>query len=137
MFITEAARRAGVKAATLRYYERIGLVRPRARRDSGYREYSTDDVRVVRFIRRAQELGLSLDDARQLLGLRRVSPAQRAAVRAVAARRLEDVSQRIADLARVKRALESLVASCCEGATPECPILEALDRGTKEVALDV
>lgn len=133
MLITEAARQAGVRAATLRYYERIGLVRPGARRASGYREYTADDIRVVRFIRRAQELGLSLDDAKQLLALRRVRPAQRGAVRAVAARRLDDVEQRIADLTRVKRALESLVTSCCEGGTPECPILDALDRDTQEV----
>lgn len=132
MFITEAATHAGVRPATLRYYERIGLLRPSARRQSGYRDYTEDDVRVVRFIRRAQELGLSLDDAKQLLALRRVKPAQRAAVRGVAARRLRDISERIADLTRVQRALESLVASCCDGGTPACPILEALDADREE-----
>lgn len=129
MLIAEAAKRSGVRSATLRYYERIGLVQPSERRESGYREYSDADVRVVRFIRRAQELGLSLDDAKQLVALRKVRPAQRRAVRAVASRRLEDVSARIEDLTRVKHALETLIGSCCEGGTPACPILEALDGG--------
>jgi DNA-binding transcriptional MerR regulator len=133
MLIAEAARRAGVRAATLRYYERIGLVRPGARRPSGYRDYTADDVSVVRFIRRAQQLGLSLDDAKQLIALRRVKPAERGAVRRVAARRLEDVSKRIADLERVRRALEALVTSCRRGGTPACPILEALDDDAPEV----
>ena len=127
MFIAEAAKSAGVLPATLRYYERIGLLPGVSRRRSGYREYSVEDVRLVRFIRRAQSLGLSLDDARQIAALRKPRPGQRNAVRRVAAGRLVDISRRIADLTRMKRALEVLVASCGEGGTPACPILEALD----------
>jgi DNA-binding transcriptional MerR regulator len=127
MFIAEAAASAGVRPATLRYYERIGLLSGVARRGSGYREFSDEDVRLVRFIRRAQSLGLSLDDARQLATLRKPRPGQRASVRRVAAERLADISARIDDLMRMKRALETLVASCGEGRTPACPILEALD----------
>jgi MerR family copper efflux transcriptional regulator len=127
MFIADAAKAAGVLPATLRYYERIGLLPGVSRRTSGYREYSADDVRLVRFIRRAQSLGLSLDDARQLAALRKLRPSQRNAVRRIAAARLVDISRRIADLTRMKRALEALVASCGEGGTPACPILEALE----------
>lgn len=127
MFIAEAARRAGVAPATLRYYERIGLLPRAPRRPSGYREYGTETVRIVRFIRRAQDLGLSLDDAAELLRLRKVTPTRRGAVRAVALRRLLDVDARIRALSRVRDALEALVRSCCDGQSPECPILQALD----------
>lgn len=127
MFIAEAARRAGTSPATLRYYQRIGLIPRVARRQSGYREFVDADVRVLRFIKRAQALGFTLDEVKQLLDLRRVRPARRNAVRAIAVKRLEDVSQRIDDLVRVKKAIEALVSSCAEGATPQCPILEALD----------
>jgi DNA-binding transcriptional MerR regulator len=125
--IGEAAGTAGVNAQTLRYYERRGLLKGISRRASGYRTYDEDDVRVVRFIKRAQELGLSLDDASQLLALRRTRPQERHRVRAVAEARLHDLDQRIRDLKRMRTALAALVRSCHAGADAECPILEALE----------
>ena len=135
MFIAEAAGLAGVNPQTLRYYERRGLVRPRGRRSSGYREYSPEEVRIVRFIKRAQDLGLSLDDVGELLTLRRVRPARRAAVRQVAERRITDLDERIRDLQRMRTALGSLVDACHHGHDPACPILEALEGG-KETCHD-
>jgi MerR family transcriptional regulator, mercuric resistance operon regulatory protein len=135
MLITRAAELAGVNPQTLRYYERRGLLRPSGRRASGYREYSADDVRAVRFIKRAQELGLSLDDALELLRLRRAAPARREAVRAVAERRLADLDARVRDLQRMRRALRHLVTACRAGRDPHCPILEALD-GERETCHD-
>ena len=67
MWIGETAREAGVNAQTLRYYERRGLLPRPNRRGSGYREYSADAVQVVRFIKRAQELGFSLDEIEELI----------------------------------------------------------------------
>lgn len=126
MWITETARTAGVNPQTLRYYERKGLVRPTGRRDSGYREYSADDVRVVRFVKRAQNLGFSLRDISELLKLR-ATRGRRAAVRSVAEHRLRDLDSRIRDLQRMRDALQILVTTCHDGSDPHCPILEALD----------
>lgn len=135
MLITRAAGLAGVNPQTLRYYERRGLLRPSGRRASGYREYSAEDVRAVRFVKRAQELGLSLDDALELLRLRRATPARREAVRAVAERRLADLDGRVRDLQRMRRALRHLIGSCRAGRDPHCPILETLDGG-REICHD-
>ena len=127
MWIADAAKAAGVNPQTLRYYERRGLLKASGRRASGYREYSDDDVRRLRFVKRAQELGLSLDDAQELLKLRRAAPSKRDSVRAVAARRVADLDQRIADLQRMRDALGHAVRAGHAGRDPECPILEALE----------
>ena len=127
MFIAEAADRAGVNPQTLRYYERRGLLRPAGRRSSGYREYSTDDVKVVRFVKRAQELGFSLDDIAGLLALRGPQSGRRERVRRIAEERLVDLEARIRDLQQMRQALGRLVRTCHAGSTPDCPIIEALE----------
>jgi MerR family transcriptional regulator, copper efflux regulator len=126
--IGEVARRADVNVQTLRYYERRGLLPSPARRPSGYREYSPDTVRLVRFIKRAQELGFSLHDVGELLELRRNPGRNRLAVRAVAERKVADIAARIRRLTAMQKALEQLVTACeCSEALNECPIIEALD----------
>jgi len=132
MWIAEAAREAGVNPQTLRYYERRGLLRAAGRAPSGYREYSADDVRMLRFVKRAQELGLSLADVQELLKLRRTTPAKRQSVRKVAERRLADLEHRIQDLSRMRDALSHLVHACHAGTDPHCPILEALEGALTE-----
>lgn len=127
MKIGQAAGTAGVNAQTLRYYERRGLLKAVPRRASGYREYTDDDIRVVRFVKRAQELGLSLADATELLKLRHTATGRRQNARRVAEARLADLDQRIRDLRRMRAALASLVTSCHAGSDPHCPILESLD----------
>ena len=88
MFISEAAREAGVNVQTLRYYERRGLLPAPPRGGSGYREFPADAVQVVRFIKRAQELGFTLDEVEELIELRGVKRSERQRVRAVAERRM-------------------------------------------------
>ena len=128
MWIGEAAEQAGVNVQTLRYYERRGLLTKPPRRASGYREFPDDAVRVVRFIKRAQELGFSLDEVEGLLKLRRGSRLNRRQIRSVAERRVRQIEQKISELARMRAALQRLVHACQEGTTLECPIIEALDR---------
>jgi MerR family mercuric resistance operon transcriptional regulator len=127
MWISEAAGQAGVNVQTLRYYERRGLLPKLPRRRSGYREYPDEAVRVVRFVKRAQELGFSLDEIGELLGLRRHSDRNRQRIRAVAERRIRQIEQKIAELDRMRRALQMLVQTCHGGTTLDCPIIEALD----------
>ena len=133
MWIGEAADQAGVNVQTLRYYERRGLLPKTPRRQSGYREFADDAVRVVRFIKRAQDLGFSLDEVEELLRLRRNSGRSRQRVRAVAEQRIREVEKKIAELERMRGALRTLVHSCHKGDTLECPIIETLEAGSDHV----
>jgi Cu(I)-responsive transcriptional regulator len=128
MLITETAREAGVNTQTLRYYERRGLLPKPARRGSGYREYSDEAVRLVRFIKRAQELGFSLDEVEELVRLRGVRRGDRHRVRAIAERKIADIDRKIAQLRSMRAALRQLVDACHRGAAAECPIIEALNE---------
>ena len=130
MRIGAVAAAAQVNEQTLRYYERAGLLAKPSRTANGYRQYTTETVAVVRFIKRAQELGFSLDDAKALLSLRQSPGRNRLKVRALAQTKLRDVEQRVADLTAIRSALLQLVTSCCENDEPRCPILEALDTAS-------
>jgi Hg(II)-responsive transcriptional regulator len=127
MWIGEAADQAGVNVQTLRYYERRGLLPKPPRRASGYREFPAAAIRVVRFIKRAQELGFSLDDVEELLRLRGNSSRNRNRIRSVAEQRIRQIEQKLRELERMNRALKTLVHSCQQGTTLACPIIEALD----------
>ena len=124
----EVAARAGVNIQTLRYYERRGLLGRPPRTASGYRRYSEDAVRIVRFVKRAQELGFTLDEAEQLLRLRRVTPARRSSVRALATAKVADIESKMRQLAAMRAALQQMLSACCGDGALECPILEALER---------
>jgi MerR family mercuric resistance operon transcriptional regulator len=128
MLITETAREAGVNTQTLRYYERRGLLPKPPRRGSGYRDYSDEAVRLVRFIKRAQELGFSLDEVDELVRLRGVRRGERHRVRAIAERKIADIDRKIAQLRSMRAALRQLVDACHRGAAAECPIIEALNE---------
>lgn len=130
----EVAARAGVNVQTLRYYERRGLLQEPGRRPSGYREYLPDAVQLVRFIKRAQELGFTLSEIEDLLRLRSEQKASCSEVRATAQTKMDDIELKIRSLRAMKRALGVLVNSCTSGGSiRECPILEALDeKGRKE-----
>ena len=119
------AKRAGVAIDTVRYYERNGLLAPRARLASGYRRYGELEVSRLRFIRRAQALGFTLKEVRELLAL----SAQRdvAKIKRTAQTKLDDVEQRIAALERVREGLSTLIKACPgHGRAADCPILKAL-----------
>ena len=127
MRIGATAEQAGVNVQTLRYYERRGLLPRPPRRESGYREFPDDAVRVVRFIKRAQDLGFSLDEVEELLKLRNEKRRDRTRIRAVAERRVRQIDQKMNELQAMKNALGRLLHCCRDGSTLECPIIEALD----------
>ncbi len=130
---SQVAALAGVNVQTLRYYERRGLLEEPARRPSGYRDYPPDAVRVIRFIKRSQELGFTLKEVAELLRLRNDGAASCAEVRANAMTKIGDIDQKIESLRAVRRALRILVGSCrTDGSARRCPILEALDDDRKE-----
>lgn len=124
----EAADRADVNVQTVRYYERRGLIPEPPRTSGGFRQYSPDHVARIRFIKRAQELGFTLDEAGELLNLRATPEADRADVRAVAQEKRDEIEQKIADLQRMQTTLNHLIAACeGHGTTDDCPILHALE----------
>lgn len=124
MQIGELARAAGVKISTLRYYERRELLAPTGRTSGNYREYDTDALRRVRFIRRAQHLGFTLTEVGQFLALPDATQLDQEGVAPMVASKIDEIDQRIRDLDRVKAALHSLVS---EGTAQEtCPVLAAL-----------
>jgi Hg(II)-responsive transcriptional regulator len=129
MRIGEVASRAGVNIDTLRYYERRGLLEPPARRPSGYRLYGEDSVRIVRFIKRAQELGFTLADVEDLLRLASGGPDSCREVRALASAKIAEMEQRIATLEAMRRSLQSLVKTCNRRrSSRECPLIEVIEE---------
>jgi MerR family mercuric resistance operon transcriptional regulator len=127
--IGRLAKEAGINLETVRYYERQGLMPKPPRTASGYRLYPANAVRRLMFIKRAQELGFSLRDVRELLSLRVSRTATSAAVRTRAEAKIADIEAKIRTLESMKKSLRKL-AQTCDGRAPvsECPILESLDR---------
>lgn len=119
------AKRAGVRVDTVRYYERTGLLSPKSRLASGYRRYGEFELARLRFIRRAQTLGFTLKEVRELLVLSNRSDVAR--VKRAAQEKAADVERRIAALSRMRKGLLNLITACPgHGRAAQCPILNAL-----------
>jgi Cu(I)-responsive transcriptional regulator len=127
MNIGEAAKASGVSAKMIRHYESVGLFPEAARTDSGYRQYTDKEVSTLRFIRQSRDLGFSIEQIRELLGLwqnRRRSSRQ---VKALAQAHIEELDAKLEELQEMKATLEHLV-HCCQGDDrPDCPIIEKLE----------
>jgi MerR family transcriptional regulator, mercuric resistance operon regulatory protein len=129
MAIGEFSRRTGANIETIRYYERIGLL-PVPERSGRYRRYDAADVRRLVFIRRARELGFTLDEVRALLRLSEVDgKAACADVRDLAASHLAEVKAKIADLRAMARTLKEAVRRCGSGEVPGCALIDVLLAG--------
>ena len=127
MRISEVAALAGVPTATVRYYERRGLVAEVGRTPAGYRQYGPEAARRLRFIKHAQELGFSLEEIQQMLALSIDDPAACARVEATTREKIQAVRQRLAELRRLERTLQDLVHACeQQRPTEPCPILAVL-----------
>lgn len=124
------ARQARVNPQTLRYYERRGLLPEPERTGAGYRAYSPDAVRVVRFVKRAQELGFTLAEVEELLELADGGPEGCDAARGLATSKIADLLARIDDLRAMQDALTRLVHTCERPrARRECPLLAEIGGG--------
>ena len=125
--IGELSRQTGCNVETIRYYERIGLLPHPARSDARYRLYAAGDMRRLVFVRRARELGFTLDDIRALLALSAGDGKDTCAeVRQLAAGHLEDIRAKIADLRAMERVLSDAMRRCDTGEVPGCPLIDAL-----------
>ena len=124
--IGEAARLSGVSAKMVRHYESLGLLPHVVRTDSGYRQYSEAEVHTLRFIRRSRELGFSMEEIGELLGLWQNRRRASANVRRVAEKHARDLQQRIEAMQSMQRTLQHLIHCCHGDERPDCPILDDL-----------
>lgn len=129
------SKRTSCNIETIRYYERIRILPRPGRTAGGHRLYALEHVKRLWFVRRARELGFSLEEVRALLGLADQRSSRCAEVRDMAAEHLADVRAKIADLRTMERVLGGMVAQCADGTLPACPIIEVLFREPDAVAL--
>lgn len=123
--IGKLAEATGAKVETIRWYEKVGLIAPPARTGGNYRAYSPDDLARLSFIRRARDLGFSLDQVRALLDLAVQRERDCTTVDGIASEHLAEVDRKLADLAALRRELARLVSTCDGGMVADCRILEA------------
>ena len=124
--IGDLAKATDTKVETIRYYERIGLLPEPERTAGNYRSYEAAHLGRLSFIRRARELGFSIDQVRNLLGLADQKDRSCETVDAIAREHLADVDRKIADLKGLRRELDALIRQCHHGTIAECRILDAL-----------
>ncbi|MCB1527376.1 MAG: Cu(I)-responsive transcriptional regulator [Hyphomicrobiaceae bacterium] len=126
MNIGKAAEASGVSAKMIRYYESTGLIPQASRTDAGYRDYSEKDVHTLRFIRRARDLGFSVEQMTALLALWRDRGRASADVKRVALEHLEELEQKARELKEMSETLRHLVNHCQGNSRPDCPIINEL-----------
>ena len=127
--IGELSRRTRCNIETIRYYERIGLLPQPYRPGGRYRRYDADDVARLRFVRRARQLGFTLDEVRALMRLAGDDGDEvRAEARSLAAAHLAEIRAKIADLQAMERVLTDAICECETEQRPKCPLIEVLSR---------
>lgn len=127
--ISQVAKRGGVNIQTIRYYERQGLLAPKSRTEAAYRIFSSESVRRIRFIKRAQELGFSLKEIKDLLSLRIDAHTTQADIRKRTQTKIADIERKILHLQAIRASLLRMAEDCSGcGSLKDCPILESLDK---------
>lgn len=133
MNIGNASGASGVTAKMIRYYESIGLIAAPSRTESGYRVYDQDDIHTLRFIKRARNLGFTIEETGELLALWRDKSRASADVKKFALKHVRELEAKISELQAMARTLRHLAHSCHGDERPECPILDDLaDLGAHE-----
>ncbi len=126
MNIGDAARASGVSAKMIRHYEDVGLMPPARRTDAGYRLYGEAEVHTLRFIRQARDLGFSIAQIGELVGLWQNRRRPSRMVKALAEAHVQELDRKVRELMAMKATLEHLVHCCHGDERPECPILDTL-----------
>jgi MerR family transcriptional regulator, copper efflux regulator len=135
MNIGEAASASGVSAKTIRYYETARLITPADRTDGGYRVYTQADVVMLRFIKRARDLGFSIDRIRRLVDLWQDKSRASADVKRLALDHVAEIRSKIAAMSAMGDAVQELADACDGDDRPDCPILRDLERAAGETPL--
>ena len=134
MNIGAAAKASGLSAKMIRYYESIGLLHAANRSDNGYRHYSPQDLQQLAFIKRARDLGFTLEEVGKLLALWQDRERASADVKALAASHIAELERKISELVSLRNSLRELVTSCHGDQRPDCPIIKALASGGADCA---
>ena len=134
MKIGQVSAASGISERMIRHYEKIGLVAPAARRDSGYRDYDARDLHTLRFIGRARDLGFGIEEIGQLLALWNDRSRSSADVKALALARAAELKRKAAELDAMRRTLERLAADCHGDARPDCPIIDDLEAADHDLS---
>ena len=129
MNIGQAADASGVSAKMIRYYESIGLIDPATRTEAGYRVYSDADVHVLRFVRRARDLGFSVEQMTNLLALWQDRSRASAEVKRIALEHVGELERKMRELAEMAETLRHLAENCHGDDRPDCPIINELSDG--------
>lgn len=128
MNIGNASRASGVSVKMVRHYESIGILPKAERTEGNYRLYGSNEVHTLRFIKRARDLGFSMEDIRALLGLWQSKSRRSASVKKIVGAHVEDLKRKIAELESMVKTLEHLAHHCHGDHRPECPILDDLAK---------
>jgi MerR family copper efflux transcriptional regulator len=128
MNIGEASKASGVSTKMIRHYESVGLFPEAARTDSGYRQYSGREVNTLRFIRHSRDLGFSIEQIRELLGLWQNQKRPSRHVKALAQAHIDELDVKLNELQAMKATLVHLVHCCHGDDRPDCPIIESLSQ---------
>ena len=137
MNIGQAAKASGVSAKMIRYYEQTGLIPAADRTASGYRDYSNTDVHMLRFVRRARDLGFSVAEIGDLLGLWRDETRKSSEVKRLAQGHVEELERKISALQDMVNTLSVLIGSCRGDERPHCPILQRLETDPEDEDLEI
>ena len=129
MNIGEISKRSELPTKTVRYYADVGLVKPTGRTSSGYRTYDDKALRKLIFVRRSRAMGFSIENCRKLLDLFEDQTRASSEVRDIAKQHLVEINDKLAELKTLQKELSMLVNSCNGDGRPDCPILDALNRG--------
>ncbi len=124
--IGEVSKRLGISMDTLRYYEKIGLLPRIHRKPSGLRLYNKKDISRIKFIKRSQHMGFSLDEIKKLLQFREAPQKAKPEIRQLAGKKLQDIESHLDDLKLLQNEFRLLINLCAED-KENCPILEAMD----------
>jgi Cu(I)-responsive transcriptional regulator len=127
--IGSAAEQSGVSAKMIRHYESLGLLGKVRRTDNGYRQYNSAEVHVLRFIKRARNLGFSMPEIAELVSLWNNRRRTSASVKRIAQKHADELAQRVAALQEMQRTLTYLIHGCHGDSRPDCPILDELAGG--------
>ncbi len=128
MNIGQASQATGISAKMIRYYESIGLIGPANRSEGGYRVYNERDLHALRFVRRARDLGFSVEQMNELLALWRDRSRASADVKRIALEHVEQLERKAEALQQMADTLRHLAKHCHGDDRPDCPIIEDLSR---------